>query len=390
MAKYKLVVDELIPMDLGRLAAHFEIKKLTTSAMSDPQHWRGADGALIRSKTEVTIALLEASGVKFVGSTTVGMDHIKASESDLKSLGIKLVHAPNESREAVVAWTLSAMLELMEAQQIPLSQLAKMTVGIVGVGNIGSRMASISRLLGVGRLLLCDPILGQQSRSYQQVHQEADILLFHPSYHPIGQNVNHHLIHEDNWRSLKEHALIINASRGAVTANLALKAAKKAGQIGGLALDVFEHEPDVDQRLIEVSEIATPHIAGHSMDGKHQGADKVIRDAAHFFGIEQLKDYQSPIDFRPSPEIVLRAFDREADLTKLLRRLTNVAHTSSAFKSGSGPALARFGSIRKSYTQDIAHQRRDFSYYKITISAKGAKLAAQDVDLLKNIGFRIG
>jgi erythronate-4-phosphate dehydrogenase len=397
--KFRLIIDELIPVDEDKLSSVFDVQRLATRAMDYRDFWRDADGVLLRSKTDITPELLKGSKVTFIGSATVGTDHLKVGADFLKEQKIMFAHAPKESTESVVAWTVAVLLELMDKHKAKLADIKQKTIGIIGVGNIGSRMEEIFKVLKAKEILLCDPKFGKKSVPFEEVVKKADILLFHPSYQYEGEHSSHYLISEDNWESLKKDVLVINASRGAVTSNAALKEALSKKQIKGLALDVYENEPktnfiipplpyEMDSDLLKVLDIGTPHIAGHSMDGKHLGADKIVKDAAEFFKVKGLEDYESPITFKPEPEIEITEFDVEKDLLPLVQKLMKIDYTSKTFLEKPEDIPPNFTMIRRNYTRNEEFQRRDFNYY--TVKPKDFTLKPDDAKLLKALGFKVG
>ena len=234
----------------------------------------GADALLVRSVTRVDGALLRGSPVRFVGSATIGTDHV--DRSYLEEHGIAFAHAPGSNAQSVVEYVCAALLAVYTESD---TALRDRTVGVVGCGHIGGRLAARLPALGV-RVLRCDPPLAEAAEAKGRAHDfvpmetvlaEADVVTLHTPLTRSGPHATVHLIGPNELAAMRSDALLINASRGAVVDNAALREALDTGGIGGAVLDVWENEPTPDEALLRRTEIATPHIAGYSFDGKVQG-----------------------------------------------------------------------------------------------------------------------
>lgn len=231
-----------------------------------------ADVLLVRSITKVNESLLkEAKNLKFVGTATIGTDHI--DQVYLAQRGICFTSAPGCNAISVAEYVLSAIKVL---EQRYLFSLQDKTVGIIGAGNTGSRLSEKLDALGVN-YLLCDPPLAAAGDSrafveYQQVLLEADILSFHVPLTNEGDYPTHNLFGEAQLAQVKSDAVIINACRGEVLDNPMLLKAKQNGNSNPLVLDVWAGEPAVLTDLVPFTDIATAHIAGYSFEGKARGS----------------------------------------------------------------------------------------------------------------------
>jgi erythronate-4-phosphate dehydrogenase len=234
----------------------------------------GADVLLVRSVTRVDEALLRGSAVRFVGSATIGTDHV--DRAYLRAHDIAFAHAPGSNAQSVVEYVFAALLAVAAAEDRP---PRKRTVGVVGCGHIGGRLAARLPALGV-RVLRCDPPLADAAEAAGRSHSfvplatvlaEADVVTLHPPLTRSGPHPSFHLVGAGELAAMRPHALLVNASRGAVVDNRALREALEKGQIGGAVLDVWEGEPTPDLDLLRRTRLATPHIAGYSFDGKVQG-----------------------------------------------------------------------------------------------------------------------
>ncbi|NQZ06916.1 MAG: 4-phosphoerythronate dehydrogenase [Algicola sp.] len=266
----KIYYDENMPFaaelfsPLGEVQS-FAGRQCTAELIKD------ADVLLVRSITKVNESLIkEAKNLKFVGTATIGTDHV--DQEYLAQRGICFTSAPGCNAISVAEYVLSAIKVL---EQRYLFSLQDKTVGIVGAGNTGSRLSEKLDALGVN-YLLCDPLLAAAGDNrtfveYQQVLLEADILSFHVPLTAEGDYPTHHLFGEAQLAQVKSDAVIINACRGEVLDNLMLLKAKQNGNNNPLVLDVWAGEPAVLTDLVPFADIATAHIAGYSFEGKARG-----------------------------------------------------------------------------------------------------------------------
>ena len=245
------------------------------------------DILLIRSGTRVDQGLLDGTPVRFVASATVGTDHV--DKSYLKERGIPFYHAPGCNADAVVEYVIAALLHLCVHKG---EMLAGKKVGVIGAGNIGGRLVSRLPALGL-EILVNDPPRFESDRegaikavSLEELLAEADIVTLHTPLTRSGAYPTFHLLDEVQLRTMKAGAWLINASRGPVLSNSALKAVLEEGLLGAVVLDVWENEPVIDVGLMELVDIATPHIAGHSYEGKVNGTIQIYDAYTRHFGVE--------------------------------------------------------------------------------------------------------
>jgi erythronate-4-phosphate dehydrogenase len=250
-----------------------------------PQRIAEADILFVRSVTKVGPQLLDASQVKFVATATIGTDHV--DEAYLAKRGIGFASAPGSNANSVAEYITAALLEL--SASVLQRKVEGMTIGIVGVGNVGSRVEKKARALGMN-VLLNDPPLRRQTGDpkYLPLEKlfEADVITMHVPLTKEGGDATYHLANESFFVRMKPGSVFINSSRGPVAKGSALTEALGSKKLAGAVLDVWEGEPNLDAALLERVLIGTPHIAGYSYDGKVNGT-KMIHDAAcHFFGVE--------------------------------------------------------------------------------------------------------
>jgi erythronate-4-phosphate dehydrogenase len=244
---------------IGRVTA-LDTQEITKDTVKD------ADILIVRSETKVDHALLAGSRVKFVGTVTIGTDHV--DQEYLAKNGITFVSATGSNSNSVSEYITAVLLEL--AQNKGFSLKGK-SIGIVGVGNVGSKVWRKMEALGM-RVLLNDPPLQRQGSSYPldslEQLMEADIITLHVPLTRKGPDATYHLFDENRIRKMKRGAILINSSRGGVVETNALKRTLSDGYISTAVLDVWEKEPNIDTSLLELVSLGTQHIAGHSLDGK--------------------------------------------------------------------------------------------------------------------------
>ncbi len=276
----RIVADTNVPFALNAFGL-FGPVALQSGQDIGPTEVAEADVLLVRSVTKVDEELLQSSPVRFVGSATIGTDHV--DQDYLRKRGIAFAHAPGSNAQSVVEYVMAVLLAAHAEWG---TALAGKSVGIVGCGHIGGRLAERLPYLGV-RVLRCDPLLAEAAEGAGQTHDyisletvlaEADVVTLHTPLTRTGPYATHHLIGGGELAAMRPDALIINASRGAVVDNAALREALEAGQIGGAVVDVWENEPTPDPGLVSLTQIATPHIAGYSFDGKVRGT-AMLHDA---------------------------------------------------------------------------------------------------------------
>lgn len=275
----RIVADENIPFVKDAFSS-FGTVTLLPGRQINRADVLNADMLLVRSVTCVNAELLEGTAVSFVATATIGIDHIDTVW--LQKNGIAFAHAPGSNADSVAEYLTAALIWLERHFQLDLSTL---TVGIVGVGNIGSRVSRHVRTLGM-RPLLCDPPLlrqadGRDFRSIDEVLDEADIITFHVPLVADGEERTYHMVDERFLSRVKKGCIIINTSRGKVIDEEAVL--NRPAKLAGLVLDVWENEPDISSALIERTVLSTPHIAGYSFDGKVNGTEAIYHAACTVF-----------------------------------------------------------------------------------------------------------
>jgi erythronate-4-phosphate dehydrogenase len=245
---------------------------------------RDAEMVIIRSETKIGSDLLEGTAVRFVGTATIGTDHVDLEY--LRTKGIGFASAPGSNANSVAEYIVAALLEYAHRRS---STLAGKTIGIVGVGNVGSKVARNAEALGM-RVLLNDPPLANVTHDPKflplDALMEADVVSLHVPLTKNGPWPTHHLFDGRRIAKMKNQSILINTARGAVVETASLKAALLDGHLEGAILDVWENEPDINTELLNQANIGTPHIAGFSLDGKINAGRMLFDAACRHFGVD--------------------------------------------------------------------------------------------------------
>ncbi len=312
----KFIVDRYIPFIEGRLEPFGEVAYLDPKAI-DADAVADADALAIRTRTHCNASLLAESRVCAIATATIGTDHL-----DLEwcaDNGIATFNAPGCNAPGVAQYVWSALLRL--------GLKPGDTVGVVGVGNVGSIVAAWGRMMGF-RILLCDPpkqrLQGDDSddiyHSLQEVMAQSDAVTLHTPLTRLGEDATYHMVGEAELAQMRRGAVLVNAARGGVVDEAALKQVMRRNGVRAV-IDTWEREPQIDRELLAVAEYATCHIAGYSEEGKRRATRMTLENFERFYGIEIDKSglterYQMPESI--SPEAIVASYDPMTD-TALLR-----------------------------------------------------------------------
>ncbi|WP_312679635.1 4-phosphoerythronate dehydrogenase PdxB [Stutzerimonas nitrititolerans] len=278
-----ILADENIPLAEAFFAEHGEIRRMhgrtiNRAALGD------SEVLLVRSVTRVDRELLEGSRVRFVGTCTIGTDHLDLDY--FEEAGIVWASAPGCNARGVVDYVLGSLLALAEGEGV---ELADRRYGVVGAGEVGGRLVEVLRGLG-WNVRVCDP--PRQAREtgefvgLDEIIEECDVISLHTPLILEGEHATFHLLDQARLERLRPGAWLINASRGAVVDNAALREQLAQRPDIQAVLDVWEDEPQVDVALAELCWIATPHIAGYSLDGKLRGTAQIYQAFCASRGLE--------------------------------------------------------------------------------------------------------
>jgi erythronate-4-phosphate dehydrogenase len=297
-SKIKIVADADIPFLKGVLEDVAQVDYLPGRGIRT-KDLVDADAMIIRSRTQCDKSLLNGTPVKFIATATIGYDHIDAEYCG--SRGIEWTNAPGCNSSSVEQYMLSVLLSVAGHHKLRLEDI---TIGIIGVGHVGSKVERICRAMGM-KVLLNDPPRERMEGpdgfvSLETIRQEANIITLHVPLNRSGEDKTLHLADGGFFDGLKRKPIIINSSRGKVVDGNALKDALATGRVRAAVLDVWEGEPDPDLELMYMADLATPHIAGYSVDGKANGTAMSVQALSRFFGLG-LDDWQP--DGLPLPRI---------------------------------------------------------------------------------------
>lgn len=340
MNALNILADENIP-GLELLCGHWASIKTRPGREICATDLIDIDILFVRSVTAVNSALLQNSNVSFVGSATIGTDHIDIDY--LENAGIKYAHAPGSNANAVVDYVMSCI-----ARYYHYDELFNETVGIIGAGNVGRRLANCLDHFNIN-FVIYDPFVSLKIP--QQVNDLDDIFNCNiVSLHvPLTVDSDHSTMHffdHDELRKLNDNCLLVNTSRGAVINNKSLLSCINNGQSLNLALDVWENEPNISWDLCRRADISTPHIAGYSYPGKIRGAEQIVTAAQLFFGIKQCTISTENL-------VSVSDFTSLEDFFIALAEIYQVRHDHDLFKHNlelsSEPAQC-FDNYRKNYS----------------------------------------
>jgi len=378
----KIVADENMPFAreaFGRLGDMVLCAGRDVSAATV----RDADALFVRSVTKINEALLAGSAVKFVGAATIGTDHV--DQEYLRDRRMGFAYAPGCNATSVAEYVIAAMLVLAERGGW---ELARRRLGVVGVGNVGSRVVAKAEALGM-EVLKNDPPLARDTGRADFLPLDdilkADIVTLHVPLTKTGPDRTHHLADATFLDRVRDGAVLINTSRGPVVDESALLARRKAGKLGGLAMDVYENEPRLNPELIGLTDLATAHIAGYSLDGKVNGTFQIYRAACAFFGRPVEWDPRADMPAPEVPELALPDDgDDQALIARAVRAIYDIEEDDRLLRGVlAEPDAERAGSfdrLRKSY-----RVRREFHNTAVTVPAGRPALARK----LEGIGFNV-
>lgn len=356
----KIVADNKIPFLRGVFEPYAEVvympgKETTADVVRD------ADAIVTRTRTICNESLLKGSSVRAIATATIGYDHIDTEWCE--AAGIAWSNAPGCNSWSVKQYIGSVLSVLSLKLGL---DLGSMTLGVVGVGNVGSKVAQVGRALGM-KVLLNDPPRARREdpgpfTSLDRLLHESDIVTVHVPLTREGPDATWHLFDAVRLGAMRTDQILINSSRGPVVDNHALKTVLKAGGLKAAVLDVWEAEPDIDRELMDLLDCATPHIAGYSADGKANGTTMSVRYVARQLGLP-LEDWTA--SGIPAPDQALDfAIDaagrtRQEVLVEAILHAYDVRRDSDALRAGPDA----FERLRGDYPV-----RREPSAFRLTVS----------------------
>lgn len=372
----KIIIDDKIPYIRGAFESMAEVIYLPGSKTT-PEVVKDADAIVTRTRTICNEKLLAGSSVKFIATATIGFDHIDTDYCDMA--GIKWTNAPGCNSKSVEQYIASTLMVLAERKNWNMNE---MTIGVVGVGNVGSKVARISELLGM-KVLLNDPPRERTEDSgsfvsLKKVIEEADIITLHVPLSMKGEDATFHLGNDEFFSGLKKKPVLINSCRGEVVETNAVKSALKSGQISSFVCDCWENEPYIDLELLGMTEIATPHIAGYSKDGKATGTRMSVQAISKFFslGIDNWQPSGVELPEQPVFELDGAGISEQEIVAKAILHTYDIRTDDVAFRTNTG----KFEQLRGDYPT-----RREFPAFTIVPE----NIEEKTLELLKNWGFNV-
>ncbi len=273
-----ITLDKSIKELHGIFDPYFSVQYLNSNDISK-ESLKNSNALIIRSTRKYGAETLLGSDVKFIGTVTSGFEHIDTEFCDKNGIFWTTAHGSNA--KSVAEYISAALVEISKKITSPLNELS---LGIVGVGAVGTEVKKEAENFGM-QLLLCDPPKNLNDNIF-----DADIITLHTPLEKHGKYPTYHLANEEFFKKMKKGAWLINAARGAVCSSEALRQALQSKYLGGAVIDVWENEPSIDASLLPLIEIATPHIAGHSAEAKINAANMLIKSIGEFFNAEELKN----------------------------------------------------------------------------------------------------
>ena len=317
----KIVADNKIPFLKGVLEPFAEVLYLPGKSIGH-EALKDADALITRTRTKCTGALLEGTSVKHIATATIGFDHINVPE--VESLGITWNNAPGCNAASVGQYVSCALQTLG-------TSLEGKTLGVVGVGHVGSIVAALGEAMGM-KVLRNDPPRQERGEegfvSLEEVLESSDVVTLHVPLEAEGKYPTLAMADKRFFSAMRKGSVFFNAARGEAMVSSELKAALRSGQIGAAIIDVWENEPDIDRELLDMVHIGTMHIAGYSTDGKANGTAASVQAVAKKLGITELLSWrpetlpvpleEEKICYRSFGETLLHTYDprRDSELLK--------------------------------------------------------------------------
>lgn len=270
----RLIIEENIPFVKGLLDPYATVRYMAPEDIT-AKAVRDADGLMIRTRTRCNAELLDRSEVKIIATATIGTDHIDTDYCRRRT--ITVANAPGCNAPAVAQYVFGSIMQTINRP------LQSYTIGIVGVGHVGSIVERWARALGM-EVFRCDPPRqraegGDDWTDLDTIARKADIITFHT---PLT-DATFHLAGEEFFAKCRRCPIIINSARGPIVDTKALVEAKKQGRVGPVVIDCWEGEPAIDRELLDLASIATPHIAGYSLQGKIRASQMAVDALTTFF-----------------------------------------------------------------------------------------------------------
>lgn len=332
---------------------------------------------IVRSVTNIDKSLLNGTPVKFVGTSTIGTDHIDINY--LEENNIAFAYAPGCNSYAVAEYVFAAIFNFLDVEKI--TSTRGLSIGIIGVGNVGSKVERFSKALGMN-ILLNDPPLERKGvkKDFVSLEEvlEADIITLHVPLNLEGKDSTYHLLNKKNLEKISKNSLLINTSRGAVINNNELLEQIIARRLN-VVLDVWENEPNINSGLLDKVFIGTPHIAGYSLEGKFNGTRMIFEALKNYLGSNTEWDLDLPSVDQKNIKLNNHNFEVAA-LNEVIKHIYNIRDDNQTLIHNDEKNIGkRFDLLRKFY-----NERREFNNYFI----KG-EIRSSLAEKLKGLRFNL-
>jgi erythronate-4-phosphate dehydrogenase len=372
----KVVADNKIPFLEGALDKVAKVIYLPGSKINR-EHLLDADALIIRTRTRCNEALLQGTSVRFIATATIGYDHIDTQWCEAN--GITWTNAPGCNSGSVRQYISSALSYILQKEK---KKFEEITLGIIGAGNVGSKVKKMAQNLGM-RVLVNDPPRERNESkgefsSIEKLLAESDIITVHVPLNRSGQDKTFHMADDVFFSKMKEGAWFINSSRGEVMQTESVKTAIQSSQLAGVILDVWENEPDADAELVAMADIATPHIAGYSTDGKANGTAMSVQAISRFFGLGM--DDWYPMGIPEAKENVLELSCEGKTIEEIFAEVSLFGYDITADSGLLKSSLATFEEQRGSYPI-----RREPHALWVRLLGENDKYR----DLLRKLGYKM-
>lgn len=378
----KIVADNKIPFLAGALEPYADVIYLPGSETT-PQVVADADAVITRTRTICNEGLLKGSRVKMIATATIGFDHIDTAWCNAN--GIEWTNAPGCNSWSVQQYIASLLVNL--AQTFGFDCKDK-TLGVIGVGNVGSKVAHIAELLGFKVLLNDPPRAAKEGQrgftSLDTLLEKSDIITCHVPLQKDGPYATYHMFDKERIAKLRKDQFLINSSRGPVVDNAALKDALKAKSIAGASLDVWENEPNIDTELMDLLYTATPHIAGYSLDGKANGTTMSVQAIARKFNLP-CKDWHVTDIPLPAQDVCFTIDVTGKTAAEIIQEAILYTYDIKNDDKRLRASVSTFEKQRSDYPV-----RREFPAFTVTLDgALTPELIEECVETLEEIGFNV-
>jgi erythronate-4-phosphate dehydrogenase len=371
----KVVADNNIPFLSGILEKYSEVIYLPGKDI-DNSVLRDADAVLTRTRTKCNEELLKGTNVKFIGTATIGYDHIDTQYCEKNK--IRWTNAVGCNSTSVYQYVCAALLSISFKSHFSLKDR---TIGIVGVGNVGSKVEKFARTMGM-KVLLNDPPRARREGydkfvSFETTIKEADIISVHVPLNMGFEDNTYHLLNDACLSIIKRGTWLINSSRGEVVETESVKSAIESGYMGGVVLDVWENEPFIDLDLMAKCFISTPHIAGYSTDGKANGTSIIVNLLSEYFNLPLKNWYPGNVPLPPQSDIVIECVGKSDEdiIREAVISTYNIMVDDNRLRS----SPCDFEKLRGNYPL-----RREFTSYSVLLIGGNSRVQK----MLETLGFR--